>query len=66
MTEVQEILEKAGSIQSTGKIDPSNQLRGNFKIQAENGTINIFFTLTPEKLPKVQQLDISFQPHELK
>ena len=66
MTEVQEILEKAGSIQSIDKIDPSNQLRGNFKIHVENGTINIFFTLTPEKSPKVQQLDISFQPNKLK
>ena len=32
---------------------------GAIKLQAENGFINIFFTLTPEKNPKVQQLDLS-------
>ena len=62
MKEVQEVLEKAGSIQKAGDFKPEDQLRGSFNIHAENGIINIFFTLTPEKTPKVQQLDISFQP----
>ncbi len=65
MEEVQAVLEMAGSIQSIDEIDPTNQLRGGFKIQAENGVIDIFFTLTPEKYSKVQQLDISFQPNEV-
>jgi hypothetical protein len=30
-------------------------------MQAEHGAVEIFFTLTPEKIPKVQQLDVSFQ-----
>ena len=64
MAEVQEVLDKAGAIQKIDEIKPSNQLRGSFKLHAENGFINIFFTLTPEKYPKVQQLDVSFQPNE--
>lgn len=58
---IQEILNKAGDIQTISEVEPNNQLRGSFKIQAENGVINMFFTLTPEKEPKVQQLNISFQ-----
>ena len=66
MTEVNDILDKAGTIESIGEIDASNQLRESFKMKAENGVINVFFTLTPEKTPKVQQLDISFQLNEIK
>jgi CubicO group peptidase (beta-lactamase class C family) len=62
ISEIQKILNKAGAIQTTNEVEPNNQLRGSFNVQAENGVINIFFTLTPEKYPKVQQLDISFQP----
>ena len=64
MAEAKEILLKAGTIQSIGEIDPNNQLRGSFKIMAENGVVNIFFTLTPEKYAKVQRLDIAFEPNE--
>ena len=64
VSEIQEIFRKAGAIQTTGNVEPNNQLRGSFNIEAENGIIHIFFTLTPEKQPKVQQLDISFEPTE--
>lgn len=64
ISESQEILIKAGIIQTANELEPNNQLRGSFNVQAENGVINIFFTLTPEKHPKVQQLDISFQPRK--
>ena len=62
MTEIEEMLEKAGPVREVEPINPFNQLRGRFKMQTENGTISVFFTLTPEKEPKVQQLDVSFQP----
>lgn len=62
--EVENLLTKAGPIETVEKIYPVNQLRGSFKIKTENGFINIFYTLTPEKDPKVQQLDISFKPDE--
>ena len=65
MIEVHDVLDKAGSIENIDEIEPSNQLRGSFKIKAENGVVNVFFTLTPEKYPKVQQLDISFQLNEI-
>ena len=60
MRQVKEILDKAGPIQKVKKIVPLNQLRISFKLQAENGVINISFTLTPETIPKVQRLNISF------
>jgi len=66
MEAIQEILEKAGPIEKIGEMDPENQLRGSYKIQAQNGDVNIFFTLTPEKDPKVQQLNISLQPKNTK
>ncbi len=64
MSEIQDVLNKAGDILNTNEMEPVNQLRGSFKIHAENGVIDIFFTLTPEKYPKVQQLDISFESNE--
>ncbi|MDF2157301.1 serine hydrolase domain-containing protein [Algoriphagus sp. CAU 1675] len=62
--EVQGVLEQAGAILSIGELSPQNQLRGGYKIQTQNGEIGIFFTLTPEKDPKVQQLDILFLSKE--
>ncbi len=62
MAEVKEVLDKAGAIESMEKIEPYNQLRGSFKLITEKGTLDIFFTLTPEKDPKVQYLNVSFEP----
>lgn len=64
ITAIQELIDKAGTIEIIGELNPLNQLRGSYKITAQNGLINIFFTLTPEKDPKVQQLNISFQAKE--
>lgn len=64
MSEVQEVLEKAGTIYTMIEMKPLNQLRGSFKLQTENGAIDISFTLTPEKNPKVQYLNVSFLPNE--
>ncbi len=57
--QMKEFMEKAGPIQSVGDIDPYNQLRGTFEIQGENGTVEVFFTLSPEKDPLIQMLDLS-------
>jgi hypothetical protein len=62
MSEIREILEQAGTILGTGPVSPENQLRGTFDLRAEKGNIQIYFTLTPEKEPKVQQLDVTFYP----
>jgi len=62
IAETREILERAGSILSVGAMHPENQLRGRFDLTAAHGKIHVFFTLTPEKDPKVQQLSLSYQP----
>lgn len=62
MSEIREILEQAGTILGTGPVSPENQLRGTFDLRTEKGNIEIYFTLTPEKEPKVQQLDVTFHP----
>jgi CubicO group peptidase (beta-lactamase class C family) len=62
ISEIQEVLEKAGAIHELKEMKPYNQLRGSFRYDTENGTLDIFFTLTPERTPKVQYLNISFHP----
>lgn len=61
--EIEAVLEQAGPIESVGALEPDNQLRGSFKMKAANGLVTVFFTLSPEKDPKVQQLDVGFEPH---
>ena len=64
MEEIKKILDKAGTIEETEDLKPNNQLRGSFEMKAANGSIDIFFTLSPGKYPKVQMLEVSFQPKE--
>lgn len=64
MTKVKEILEKAGAIDSVSEINPFNQLRGNYKIYTTNGMVSVFFTLSPERDAKIQQLDVDFEKRE--
>lgn len=46
-----------GKIISIGKLEAENNLRGSFKVNGEQGSLGIYFTLTPEKIPLIQQLD---------
>jgi len=64
ISELQAVLDNAGTVQGMEKIKPLNQLRGNFQLKTENGSIHVFFTLTPENIPKVQRLVVSFQPRK--
>ena len=57
--EARRIAEKAGAVTGTGEITPFNQLRGHFPVFCEKDTIRVFFTLTPEPVPKIQQLEFS-------
>jgi len=59
--EISALLEKAGTVQSVGELEPYNQLRGSFDMETENGSLRVFFTLSPENTPKVQRLNVSFQ-----
>lgn len=64
MSAIKKVLNKAGAIQSMDNINPDNQLRGEFKLKAENGDILVYFTLSPEKNPKVQYLEVWFREKE--
>lgn len=57
-----ETFAKLGRIRAIGEIVPENQLRGTFPIEGENGRIDVSFTLTPEKTPRVQHLRLTFVP----
>ncbi|HEV8512491.1 MAG TPA: serine hydrolase domain-containing protein [Cyclobacteriaceae bacterium] len=54
--ETDELLSKIGKIISVGKMRPENLLRGAFDLVGEHGTIEVYFTLTPEADSKVQWL----------
>lgn len=57
-SEIEEIFAEVGPIKSVGTITPQNQLRGYFVIEGEKKRVNVFFTLTPEKNPLIQQLSL--------
>ncbi|MFZ1788561.1 MAG: serine hydrolase domain-containing protein [Saprospiraceae bacterium] len=66
MKETKAVFAKAGKINSVESLIAENHLRGTYKLKTENGVVEVFFTLTPEATPKVQQLDISFKSHDHK
>ena len=61
MNELEDIFAEAGAFEQVGELDPSNQLRGSFSIETENGVIFCYFTLSPERDPKIQQLYVEFE-----
>ncbi len=56
MRNAREVLEAAGAITSVDPIRPLNQLRGTFLMHGEQKDVQVFFSLSPEKEPKVQAL----------
>lgn len=54
-----EKLEPIGKITSVGPIKAENALRGSFPLIGERGTVNVKFTLTPEREPKVQEITLT-------
>lgn len=58
-----ETLAKAGAIRSVGPLVPQNRLRGKFTLAGESGRVEVAFTLTPENVPKVQALRLTFMPN---
>lgn len=59
-TDTQKWWSEMGSVIRITDVEPENQLRGTFTIEGEKKTMRIFFTLTPESEPRVQQVDVSF------
>jgi CubicO group peptidase (beta-lactamase class C family) len=53
-----EYFEKAGRIISVREMKPENQLRGSFIIEGEKADIEIYFTLSPENPPLIQEYHI--------
>jgi CubicO group peptidase (beta-lactamase class C family) len=58
IVQAREQLATIGKVTSVGPIKAENQLRGTFPLVGERGTLEVNFTLTPERDPKVQYLDI--------
>jgi CubicO group peptidase (beta-lactamase class C family) len=52
------IFAKAGKPLEAGPLVPENQLRGTFRIRCEQRSVDVFFSLSPEKNPKVQALTL--------
>ncbi|MDZ4682279.1 MAG: serine hydrolase domain-containing protein [Saprospiraceae bacterium] len=59
MKEYEQLLAQSGKIVSVEPIVPENQLRGTFILNGEKKAISVFFTLSPERIPKVQALEVS-------
>lgn len=62
LTRTRETLAKAGAVIEVGALLPENQLRGSFPLVTEKGRVEVYFTLTPEATPKLQELRLTFVP----
>ena len=58
------MLERVGKPIAVSKLQPVNNLRGTFRFEGPNGSVEAFFTLTPEQIPLVQELRLRFLPAE--
>jgi len=54
-----ELYQEAGEISRIGSMKPENQLRGTFIMEGEKKNIEVFFTLTPEKEPLIQEVKMN-------
>ncbi len=59
-----ELYAKAGRIISIKEVKAENQLRGSFIIEGEKTSIEIYFTLSPENPPLIQEYHIREQPKQ--
>ena len=64
MEEVGALMERMGEIKQVGPLIPQNQLRGTFEINGENGKLGVFFSLSPQEIPKVQMLNVWWKNDE--
>jgi len=55
---------RAGKILSVKQVKPENQLRGSFIIEGEKTNIEIYFTLSPENPPLIQEYHIREIPKQ--
>ncbi len=52
------VFAEAGKIVRVGELVPENNLRGSFIVECEHRNVKIFFSLTPEPEPRIQQFSI--------
>jgi CubicO group peptidase (beta-lactamase class C family) len=57
--QAQTVFERAGPIKEITPVKPENNLRGSFDMIGERSIIRIYFTLSPEHEPKIQEYRIS-------
>ncbi len=62
--EARELFAKAGKIVAVKEFKPENQLRGSFLIEGEKTNIEVYFTLSPENPPLIQEYRIREKPKE--
>jgi len=57
--EMLDLFLQIGTIKNASAVRPENLLRGTFTIEGEKGEMDVFFTLTPETKPLIQELGVS-------
>jgi len=62
--QAKELYAKAGNIISVKPVIPENQLRGSFIIEGEKANIEVYFTLSPENPPLIQEYHIRELPKQ--
>lgn len=62
--QAKDIFSKAGKIISVMEMKPENQLRGSFIMEGENSDIRVYFTLSPENPPLIQEYGIRAIPKQ--
>ena len=56
VSESEALFAAAGEITGAGELVARNQLRGSFPVYGTRGTVEVFFTLSPEREPLIQQV----------
>lgn len=56
--ESEAIFAKAGNVRKVNEVVAENNLRGTFIIECEHHDIAVYFTLSPERVPRIQQFSI--------
>jgi len=57
--ELRTLIAEIGQVVGVGPLRAENRLRGTFVIDGELGDLEVFFTLTPEAEPLIQQLNVT-------
>jgi hypothetical protein len=52
------LFKEIGAIKKVHEIVPENNLRGTFEVEGANGSLEIYFTLSPENPPLIQEYHI--------